>query len=116
MHQTLQQVARTQIRRWIRTTGITQTALAERIKRNQAWMSRYLGGDIDTDIDTLQEMATVFGHTLTQMLDMPSDPDEAVLILEYRALRPEARSAVLRVIQEMNRGQGPTGRGSRPSR
>jgi transcriptional regulator with XRE-family HTH domain len=109
---TLQQQARAQIRRWIHSTGITQTALGERIKRNQAWMSRYLGGDIDADLDTLQQIAEVFGHNLTQMLDVPTDPDEAALIAAYRALRAEARPAALRVMQEMARGRTPAARGS----
>jgi transcriptional regulator with XRE-family HTH domain len=113
---TLQQQARNQIRHWIRSTGITQTALAERIKRNQAWMSRYLAGDIDADVDTLQQMAEVFGHNLTQMLDVPTDPEEAALITAYRALRPDARLPALRVVQEMARGRTPAARGSGRSR
>ena len=111
----LQQTARIQIRRWIASTGITQTLLGERIHRNQAWMSRYLGGDIDADVDTLQQIAEVFGHTLAQLLDIPTDPHEAQLLAEYRALRPEARVLVIRMLGEMTRSRSPRGRGpSRP--
>lgn len=111
MAQTLQEQARSQIKRWIGSTGITQTDLAARINRNQAWMSRYLSGDIDADIDTLHQMAQVFSHTLATLVDMPADPDEATLIRIYRGLRVEGRTALLHMLQEMSRPRGRPGRG-----
>jgi len=113
MPPTLQQIARAQIKRWIGSTGITQTALGERIRRNQAWMSRYLGGDIDADLDTLDQIANVFGHRLTQLLDVPTDPEEAALIAAYRALRAEVRPLALRILQEMTRVPHPGRPGGR---
>jgi transcriptional regulator with XRE-family HTH domain len=112
----LQQTARFQIKRWIASTGITQTTLGERIRRNQAWMSRYLGGDIDADVDTLQQIAEVFGHTLAQLLDIPDDPHEASLLAEYRALRAEVRPLAIQVLREMARGRGASPRGPGRSR
>lgn len=106
MTATLDEQARSQIKKWIDSTGITQTALADRIGRNQAWMSRYLAGDFDADLTTLQKMAEVFGHPLTALLGLPKDPEEATLIAAYRALRPEARPLALRVLQEMSRSRG----------
>jgi transcriptional regulator with XRE-family HTH domain len=107
---TLDQIARTQIRRWIQSTGITQTALAERIGRNQAWMSRYLGGEFDADLVTLNQIATVFDHTITALLQVPEDPDIARLVMNYRALRPEARAILLGVAEEMSRATRTPGR------
>jgi transcriptional regulator with XRE-family HTH domain len=104
MAQTLDELARSQIRKWIHSTGITQTALAERIGRNQAWMSRYLAGDFDADLETLK-IAMVFGHSLTSMLDVPKDPEEAALLTAYRALRPEGRGIALSLLQDWSRAR-----------
>ena len=107
MPQTLDELARTQIKKWIDGTGITQTELADRIGRNQAWMSRYLKGDqYDADLETLNKMAAVFGHTLVQLLQLPADPEEAALITGYRALRLEARKHVFGLVQELSRAKG----------
>jgi transcriptional regulator with XRE-family HTH domain len=105
MAQTLDELARSQIRKWIHSTGITQTALAERVGRNQAWMSRYLGGAFDADLETLQKIAQVFGHSLTSVLDVPKDPEEAALVTAYRALRPEARALALSLLQDWSRAR-----------
>lgn len=106
MAQTLDDVARAQIRKWIESTGITQTALAARIGRNQAWMSRYLAAEFGADLDTLHKMAQVFGHSLTSMLDIPKDPEEAAVLTAYRALRPEARNIALNLLQDWSRARG----------
>ena len=76
------------IKAWIASTGVTQSALAERIGRNQAWMSRYLAGEFAADLETLQKMARAFNHSLAALLESPTDPDEAKLIEAYRALSP----------------------------
>ena len=107
MAQTLDDVARNQIRKWILSTGITQVALAARVGRNQAWMSRYLGGAFDADLETLQKIAQVFGHTLTSMLEVPKDPEEAAIVSAYRALRPQARVIALHLLQDWSRARGP---------
>jgi transcriptional regulator with XRE-family HTH domain len=112
----LQDMARAQIKRWIISTGITQTTFGDRINRNQVWVSKYLKGEFDTDLETLQQMAQVFRHTLTQLLDFPSDPEEEAVITLYRALRPEARRIAFQVLQEMTRGRGPKPRAPRRSR
>lgn len=104
---TLDEQARTQIKKWIEGTGITQTELSVRIGRNQAWVSRYLKGDqYDADLETLNKIAAVFGHTLVQLLQLPAHPEEAALISSYRALRLEARKHVLGLVQELARAKG----------
>ena len=97
----LDETARSQIRRWIDTTGFTQTQLATAIGRNQAWMSRYLAGEFDADLSTLEQMAGVFSHTIAELLLVPPQADEARLILNYRACRPDARQTLLAVSDAM---------------
>jgi transcriptional regulator with XRE-family HTH domain len=112
MPQTLQELARAQIQKWIVGTGITQTELAARIDRNQAWMSRYLKEAYDADLEDLNRMAQVFGHTLAQLFQLPIDPEEAALISGYRAMKLEARKHVFGLVQELSRGKGkPRARG-----
>jgi len=65
---TLDQQARERIKTWVASTGVTQTELAKRIGRNQAWMSRYLNGEFAADLATLQQMAETFGFTLIALL------------------------------------------------
>lgn len=107
MAHTLDQLAREQIRRWIHSTGITQTTLSERIGRNQAWMSRYLAAGFDADMDTLEKMARVFGHPFTALFNLPVDPDESALITAYRALPPQARKIAINLLQDWSRARGP---------
>lgn len=99
----LDELARGRIKAWIASTGVTQGNLGERIGRNQAWMSRYLAGEYDADLETLQKIARVFGHSLSALLESPTDPEEAKLVEAYRALRPEARAIALTVLQELSR-------------
>jgi len=100
----LQDAARATIREWIASTGTTQTTICAGIGRNQPWLSRYLSGDIDADIDTLDQLARVFGHTLWGLLQVPSDQDDAEVIRLYRALRQEARPVGKAVLREMGQG------------
>jgi transcriptional regulator with XRE-family HTH domain len=95
------EIARQQIRQWLRSTGTTQVSFAQQIDRNQEWVSRYLNGNFDADLTTLQRMAGVFGHNLATLFgSLPSDPDEGALLRMFRGLRPEGRKALLTVLQE----------------
>lgn len=100
----LQATARKKLNEWISATGITQTQICEQIGRNQPWLSRYLAGGIDADIDTLAQMAKVFEQSLYALLSIPADPEEAEVMRLYRALRPKGREAVLQMLREMTRG------------
>jgi transcriptional regulator with XRE-family HTH domain len=97
----LNEVARTRIRLWLRSTGTTQTQLADRIHKTQAWMSRYLSGGLNADLDALRSMAEAFGHSLSALLDTPTDPTEAQLIDLFRALRLEDKETVLRLLDAL---------------
>jgi transcriptional regulator with XRE-family HTH domain len=94
---TYEQRARERIRRWIQATGMTQAELGERIGRNQEWVSRYLGG-LNADLQTLHQIAGVFGHSLIALLDLPKDPEEARLVELYRSMPPEARPVLLELL------------------
>ena len=92
---TIDQQARERIKAWVASTGVTQTELADRIGRNQAWMSRYLKGEFDADMETLQKIAGIFGFSLIALLNLPTDPHEARLVEEFRALPPRGRASLL---------------------
>jgi transcriptional regulator with XRE-family HTH domain len=105
--QSLQDIARAKIKHWIASTGITQTQICEQIGRNQPWLSRYLAGGIDADVDTLAKMARVFEQNLFALLSIPADPDEAAVLRMYRALRPNGREAIQKLLRAMSRDEGP---------
>jgi transcriptional regulator with XRE-family HTH domain len=105
MAQTLDEQARGQIKKWIESTGITQTTLSDRIGKNQAWTSRYLSGEFDADLETLQKIARVFGHSLTALLEIPADPEEAALVTAYRALTAPARTLALELLKDWSRSR-----------
>lgn len=111
---TLDQQARERIKSWVESTGVTQAELAERIGRNQAWMSRYLKGEFDADLTTLERMAATFGFNLSALLNLPSDPFEARLIEEVRALPPKARAMLLELLSHLRQTSQRKRRTSRP--
>lgn len=94
------ETARAKVAQWLQTSKMTQTALAEGIGRNQAWMSRYLDGEFDTDLDTLEKLATAFNHSLFELLDTGQHTTEMEVIERWRALRPAGRKLVLDVLRE----------------
>jgi transcriptional regulator with XRE-family HTH domain len=100
---TLDQIARERIRAWIRTVPTTQAALAEAIGRNPAWMSRYLAGDFDADLETLQRIAQAFGHSIAALLDQPADPVDARVLSAFHALPPDARANWLNLLEAWSR-------------
>jgi transcriptional regulator with XRE-family HTH domain len=93
--------ARERIRSWVHSTGVTQTELAAQIGRTQAWMSRYLNGEFDADLTTLERMAGVFGFNLSALLNLPNDPFEARIIEEVRALPPKSRGILLDLLTSL---------------
>lgn len=100
----LSTVARSQIQGWMRGTRITQAVLAQRIGKQQAWLSRYLAGHAEADIETLQKLAAVFGHSVSALLVQPAlDPIEARLIDLYRALTPRARRIAMQLLEDWSR-------------
>lgn len=80
---------------------ITQTDIAREVGVTQGWVSKYKRGDQDADIDQLDAMARVFGHTLNELLDLRPDPKERALIDAFRKLRPDARALAIQMIEAM---------------
>lgn len=106
----LDDVARARIRAWFKGSGRTQADVAADIGRNQAWMSRYLDGEFDADLDTLQRFAVAFDNSLGGLLGFtPSEIDAEALDLIH-ALRPEARALALSLLREWADPPGSRGR------
>jgi transcriptional regulator with XRE-family HTH domain len=99
----LDQIARERIRTWIQSMGVKQTTLAPLIGKPQAWISRYLSGELGADLDTLAAFGRVFGHSLTALLDAPADPDEARVIALYRALPEAPRPLLIQLLEDWTR-------------
>src|SRR5215471_7262933 len=72
-----QQRARQQVAKCLAASGLTQTALGDQLRprRRPAWVSRYLRGEIDADVDTLQQFAGIFQCSLDQLFGtaLPDD-------------------------------------------
>jgi transcriptional regulator with XRE-family HTH domain len=99
----LADMARQRLASWMAANPkITQTQVAHAVGVTQGWVSRYRSGEQDADLDQLAAMARVFGHTLTELLDLRPDPKEQELIDAYRRLRPEARPLAVQVLQTMS--------------
>lgn len=88
MPPTLDQIARDRIKTWIATTHTTQSTLAERIERDQPWVSHYLAARVDADLETLRKMAEVFGRQFQDLFSQPSHPRMAKFFDDYSALPP----------------------------
>ena len=100
----LEEQVRARIKAWVTSMGVSQTVLAERIGRDQVWVSRYLNGKVESiDLATLQKIATAFDHTLHALLEAPADPREAQLVEDYRALRLKSRAIVSALVADMRR-------------
>ena len=80
---------------------ITQDTVAKAVGVSQSWVSLYKSGDVDADIDQLEAMARVFGHTLTELLDLRPDPKERDLLDAYRAIPEPSRAVALEMMKAM---------------
>lgn len=102
---TLDEQARATIKRWMHGTGATQAVLAARLRKTPGWVSRYLLGDFNADLETLRAIADAFGHPFMALfeepiapLGTPVDPLEARLVSEWRALPLDAREKVVEMV------------------
>jgi transcriptional regulator with XRE-family HTH domain len=92
--------ARATIKRWMHGTGATQATLAQRIGKTPGWVSRYLLGDYNADLETLRAIAEAFGHPFCGLFDEVTSTDAAAtrLVSAWRALPSEARTMVIDVV------------------
>lgn len=99
---TLQDRARKRLIQWMDANPkITQTEIGRSIGHNQAWVSKYRLGTMNADIDDLDGMAQVFGHSLLELLDLRPDPTEQKLLDAFRALPPAHRAVAISALQAM---------------
>lgn len=80
---------------------ITQTVIAQAVGVSQAWVSMYKTGDQDADVDQLLAIASVYGHTLTELFDLRPDPGEQRLLTAYRSLPENKRSLACNTLEAM---------------
>lgn len=95
-------LARHRITTWMATNPrITQATIAAAVGVSQSWVSLYKSGGVDADVDQLDAMARVFGHTLMELFDLRPDPNERELLDAYRKIPSESRSVALHAVQAM---------------
>lgn len=98
----LNDLARQRLVTWLAANPhITQAKLAAAVGRSQTWVSQYKSGDQDADIDQLDALSRVFGHTLLELVELRPDPKERDLVEAFRKLRPEARELAVKMLQTM---------------
>lgn len=98
----LQELARKRLTQWMDANPkLTQTEVGRAIGHNQAWVSKYRLGTMDADIDDLDGLARVFGHTLHELIDLRPDLKERALVDAFRALPPEKRDLAVRMLESM---------------
>lgn len=112
----LDEVARANVKLWLRSSGRTQAAFGEAMGYNQSWASRYLDGTIDADCDLMQRMAEFFGHTIFTLLSVTAPTDEGELLGHYRALTPEQRGMVRQLVRDLATGRHRPPRAPRPKK
>lgn len=87
----------------------TQAALAETAGVTQSWISHYLHGRIDVDLDTLErlcqalqlDLSSLMGADSATRTTLPAQLAEPLALLQ--ALTPAARETVLDLLREMTR-------------
>lgn len=100
--QSLAERARQRLTVWMAgNRKITQATIAEAVGVSQSWVSLYKSAGVDADIDQLDAMARVFGHTLIELLDLRPDPNERELLEAYRAIPQESRPVAVAAVQAM---------------
>lgn len=98
----LGETARQRIVSWMAANPrTTQKIIAEAVGVSQSWVSQYKSADVDADIDQLDAMARVFGHTLNELLDLRPDPKERALIDAFRQLDAANRELALKMLQAL---------------
>jgi transcriptional regulator with XRE-family HTH domain len=98
----LADLARQRVVAWMDANPkITQSTIAKAVGVSQSWVSLYKSGGVEADLDQLDEIARVFGHTLMELLDLRPDPNEQKLIDAYRALSPQNRALAIQTLQAM---------------
>lgn len=98
----LMELARHRIVTWMAANPkVTQTAVAKAVGHHQVWVSRFKLGQQNADVDELEAMARVYGHTLNELFDLRPDPKERELLDAYRMIDASKRALAIEVVRAM---------------
>jgi transcriptional regulator with XRE-family HTH domain len=107
--------ARERIKKWFLQSKMTQKRFAERVGWTQPTMNSYLQGKHDTDLDTLAQMAKVFGKSLIDVVGADdTDADELISLLN--GVEDDVRESALVVLRAARREARPAGTARRSLR
>ena len=98
---------RRHVKQWLAMSGMSQAVLAQRINKDQAWVSRYLRGEHDADLATVERLAAAFGHNIATLLDVVPDERDAAAVEMLRALDPADRTILARLLERLTRPKRP---------
>lgn len=97
---TLQNIARAHVRRLIDGHRVPMAAVSEAIGQKPNWVSRYLSGQFDADLDQLAAIAEFFKIRFSDLLNVPPPTvDDGELWQLYGALPAEKQAVVLQVVR-----------------
>lgn len=97
----LDERARRRLVEWMDASPITQVEIGKAVGHAQGWVSEYRKGYVGATLDELEAMARVFGHTITELLDLQPDEKEQDLLDAYRAIPEPNREQAVRTMQAM---------------
>lgn len=89
------------IARWRKKAGLTQAQVAERISVEKETVSRLESGKISLTVERLQQLAVIFGCSVTDLLKEPSvelQVQAETIVDMLRPLSQEEREAVVRFV------------------
>lgn len=99
----LMELARHRLVQWMDANPkITQTAVGKAVGHHQVWVSRFKLGQQNADLDELDAMARVYGHTLTELIDLRPDPKERELLDAYRSVEASKRPLAIEVVRALS--------------
>ena len=105
----LNAIARFRINELLRSSGLTQTEFADHLGKTQSWVSKYLNGEIDIDLDTLREIARLFKVRVADLLEEdappPHDAMEALLLKVYRRSPGDTRAMLIKLLDSFQKTQ-----------
>jgi hypothetical protein len=88
------------VRRRLRTRGLS-VALARNIGRPPAWVSMYVAGDRDADLDTSLNILTFFGVSILEVGQLPEDQLELDIRLAVHMLNADGKATTKDVIDSL---------------
>lgn len=111
MSQTLSALVRNRLRTYLESlpSRPTQAAIGEAIDRTQTWVSHYLSGRHDVDLDTLARLCAFLRVDLASLLTERGelrhtvDPSLAELLTLFESLTRKERETVLDIVRVLAR-------------